>query len=502
MTNNPPSSAKSKEILEARHRLWFMGDLSWKLDATQKKIYAFFKDECKEKVVTVNASRRLGKSFALAIIAIEQCLQRPGSIVKMLQPEQKMVRMNIRPIMDKILRDCPPDLRPQFKTMDNIYAFPNGSEIQLAGTDNGNHEKLRGGDADLAIIDEAGFCSDLKYIINQILIPTTTLTKGRIILSSTTPPNPEHEFVKYLENAETNKTLVRKTIDDAVEDGKTEKKPRITEEIVADIIKAIPGGRESDEFRTEYLCKVIKNSEFAVVPEFTGVKDDVVVNWPRPAFCDRYVSMDIGFKDLTAILFAYYDFDNAVIVIEDEFSINGAKMTTTVVANAVKDKEKELWFNSLTNEQHEPKIRVSDNNLIFLNDLIKDHGLVFLPTDKSNKQAHVNTVRTMMAERRIIINPKCKQLISHVENGTWNKERKDYVRSPDNGHYDFIDALVYLVRNIDQNRNPYPPNYRHNKMGKMSDLFINPHYTPHKPAGISKLEDQFKLKTSFKKFNK
>lgn len=494
----------SKDILEARHRLWFMGDLSWKLDNTQKKIYKFYKEECKEKVTVINASRRLGKSYVLAVIAIEQCAQKPGSIVKMLQPEQKMVRMNIRPIMEKILRDCPTELRPQFKTQDNIYSFPNGSEIQLAGTDNGNHEKLRGGDADLAIIDEAGFCSDLKYIINSILIPTTTLTKGRIILSSTTPPVPEHEFVKYLEDAETKGTLIKKTIDDAVEDSKNDKKPRITLEIVEDIVKAIPGGRTSDEFRTEYMCMIIKNSEAAVIPEFTDVKEDCIVAWPRPAFYDRYVSMDIGYKDLTAVIFAYYDFDNSVVVIEDEFAINGPQMTTSKLAEEIRKKEKELWYNALTGEQPDPRLRVSDNNLIVINDLMRDYGLVFLPTDKTNKQSHINKVRIMVGEMKIVIHPRCKRLISHMENATWDKSKKDYVRSPDNGHYDFVDSLVYLIRNIDYTRNPYPKGYSHGKLGRAADLFLNPHYKPANSnnAGMDKFEDQFKLKSSYRKINK
>ena len=46
-----------------------------------------------------------------------------------------------------------------------------------------------------------------------------------------------------------------------------------------------------------------------------------------------------------------------------------------------------------------------------------------------------------------------------MKNATWNKSRKSYERSPDAGHYDAIDALKYLVRNIQQNKNPYPANF-------------------------------------------
>lgn len=489
-------------ILEARHRLWHMGELSWKLDETQLTIYNFVHNS-KNKVLVINCSRRLGKSFLLAIMAIEKCLKNPKSVVKMLQPEQKMVRMNIRPIMDKIFRDCPDDIRPEFKTQDNIYVFKNGSELQLAGTDNGNHEKLRGGDSDLNLVDEAGFCSDLKYIVNSILTPTTLLTKGKIILCSTTPPNPQHEFIKYMEMATENGTMMKKTIYDAVEENKYLQNPRITMEIVEDIIKTYPGGAQSDEFRTEFMCEVIFDSELSIFPEFKAVEEDAVSNWIRPAFYDRYVSMDIGFKDLTFVLFAYYDFDNAVTVIEDEIVISGPKMTTEYLAKLIKDKEKELWYNSMTGEQYDPYRRVCDNNLIVINDLTRLHNLHFVPTLKDNKRAQVNNARIKIGNRQVIINPKCKNLIMHIKNGTWKPNSDEFARSGDMGHYDGCDALVYLLRNVDQFRNPYPKGYQHSKLGRHADLFYNPHYVdPKKGSGWNKLAEQSQVKSTINRRKK
>jgi hypothetical protein len=400
--------------------------------------------------------------------------------------------------MEKILKDCPKNLKPRFDKMDNIYFFPNGSQIQLAGSDNGNAEKLRGGDSWLAIVDEAGFCSDLKYLVNSILIPTTTLTKGRVLLSSTTPPNPEHDFLKYADNAEIKSALIVKTIDDAVQDNIGQPNPRITAEIVADIAKTYHNGRDSEEFQLEFLCKRLTNSSFSII--FTDVESDVVTEWMQPAFVDRYVSMDIGFKDLTAVLFAYYDFDNGVLVIEDEFDINGPKMTTDYLAQLLRKKEEQLWTNTLTGEFQPPYRRVSDNNPILLNDLMRLHNITFLPTLKDNKEAQINHLRMMMGNREIIINPRCKRLISHLKNGTWRKDRKDFSRSADNGHYDFIDCLTYLVRNIDRSRNPYPKGYRHSLIGRQSDLFYNPHYIdPKINKGINRVASQFKLKTTFKR---
>lgn len=797
-----------------------MGVLEWKLDATQKKIYDFFKNN-ESKTTIITASRRLGKSYILTVIAVEKCLQEPKSIVKFIQPEQKMVRMNIKPLMEEVFKDAPPTMRPVFKTQDNIYVFANGSEIQLAGTDNGNHDKLRGGNAHLCLVDEAAFCSDLKYIINSILIPSTTLTKGKIVLSSTPPRTQNHEFVKYMEMGEQQGNGIKKTIWDAVEDSKDEPSPRITKEIVEDIVKNMPNGAMSDEFRTEYMCvdadtliktkegykpiesinindlvfthkgnyksvtnifknklgskemykiyssnnegfrvtgdhlvyivkkshygkikfegwqrvdsiqldtwdrvyfkvpletkpesstlsndlfylsgwfvaeghlatktqqvwfslsrkdpaellsdicqkefgnnlklynirnknksclqyalnskkaksffsafgngaknkkipdfikqgnkqqklefirgllggdgytrktntgtfrvlatssrtlahdfsellldlqienticfsdrpkttviegrtvnqsglytvnfnakhllqtpnkiikrsyikdnflyskirkiekieykpefvydievkddhsyvsshgvfhncEVIRDGDLTVVPEFTDeAAKDIILEWPRPPFFDSYVSMDIGFKDLTVVLFGYYDFENAVSVIEDEIVIQGPKMTTEFLAEEIARRENRLWTSTITGEFNKPYLRVSDNNLIVINDLHRLHGLLFLPTKKDNKDAQINDLRMLVSSAQIKINPRCKTLIQHLKSATWNNKRTEFSRSADNGHYDAVDALLYFIRNVDRNKNPYPKGYFRYGHIPRSDLFLS-----------------------------
>lgn len=493
--NNPDS----KLVLEARAILWNAGSLEWKLDTTQKSLYNFFWDKLKEKVIVVNASRRLGKSYFLITLALEQCIKYPKSIVKYIQPETGMIRKNLNPDFEQMIADCPREMRPRFSTQDNMWIFPNGSKIHLAGTDNGNYDKLRGGNAHLCLVDEAGFCTDLKHIINSILIPLTGLTKGRIVLSSTTPPEPDHEFNEYMEFAEVEGTLIRKTILDAVEDHKQEEHPRITAEIVADILKAYPGGVNNQAFKTEYLCQKVFNSTDAVLPEFNDeAQKDMIVEWPRPIFYDRYTAMDIGFVDLTAVLFAYWDFDNAVLVIEDEFVMNGPSLTTPTLAKNIKDKEKTLWMNNITREMPEIYKRVSDNNLIVINDLNREHALHFQATEKHDKLAYMQALREMIENRSIYINPRCKTLLAHMKTATWDKSKKDFKRSPDGGHYDAVAALLYLSRNIDKTRNPYPKGYKYSQLGNPSDVFIREEER-HSNEAYNKLEQMFKRKSSFKR---
>jgi hypothetical protein len=494
--NSGSSGPSAIEIRKAREELWRMGSLEWKLHPSQRDMYDFFHGK-KDKTVVFNCSRRLGKTYLLLVIALEYCIKKK-CIVKFILPEQGWARKLIKQeVMPQILVDCPKELVPTFKTQDNIYEFANGSQIQLAGTDNGNYEKLRGGNSDLCLIDEAGFCSDLNHIISSILIPTTMLTKGRIILSSTTPDNPNHEFIEQMRMAGSEKRLIVKTIYDGLEDSKKSEVPHITPEIIEEIIIGTPGGVESDAFRTEYLCQIISDSDKSVIPEFAKAEEDIVQPWAMPAFCDKYVAMDVGLRDLTVILFAYYDFENAVLVVQDEWVLNGAELTTDKIANAVKAKESANWTSRLTGEQDRPYLRVSDNNLIIINDLMKLHNVYFKATEKQNKMEAVNKLRMMVEERQIRINPNCTTLINHLKLATWKDHtKKDYVRM--NGHhFDAVDALVYLVRNLDMHHNPYPKGYKYQGLNQNNAFFREDPEKKLEPYQ-EKLAGQFKPKSSYR----
>lgn len=445
----------SSAIREARHKLWRMGNLSYLLDANQKILYDMYKNN-PNKVLVWNMARGNGKSRTLCVIAIEECLKDPKALVKYACAKQKDARQIVQPLIRDLLEDCPEDLKCVYNVAEGAYKFPGGAQIQLAGLDAGRAESLRGGSAVLGIIDEAGMKNlkkELKYIIESILYPAVTRTKeinGKLILASTPPTTHDHPFVHYLRVAEIEKAALTRTI---------YSNPRMTSEMINGIIKQL-GGVNSSTFRREYLCEIVINEEDSVIPEFTrDIQDKVIKEWKRPAFFDGYISMDVGLKDLTVVLFGYYDFLANKLIIEDEYVLNGYKFTTKDLAENIKKKEAELFTHPLSGEFRPPYKRVSDNNLILISDLYHEHNLIFFATKKDDADAALNNVRIMMAAEQIIINPRCTVLINHLKNATWNKSRKSYDRSVDNGHYDAIDSLKYMVRNVDVTRNPYPSNY-------------------------------------------
>jgi len=453
---------------EIKETLWRRGLLSFKLDSTQKELYQLFYNS-PHKIMTWLLSRRQGKTYTLCVLALEQCIKKPNSIVKFVSPTKVQVNNNVRPIIRQLLEDCPKDLKPEFRHKDYIFFFPNGSEIQLAGTDSGHAEKLRGGDSDLFFIDEAGSCSDLDNLVKSILLPTTLITKGKGVLASTPPKEADHEFLKFIEEAELRGSLIKKTVYD---------NPRITPEQLQELIDEL-GGLNTDAARRELLCEIIKDSKTSVIPEFdTNLEKEIVKDWPKPPFFDAYEGMDTGGKDLTVVLYGYYDFRAGKIIVEEETVINFQDKDVNIeyLVKEINKKEKQLWTNPISLEYKEPYIRVSDISYILTQEIYKqslklfpkEELISFQVAKKDDNDAMINNLRILLANQKIIIHPRCKTLIRHLKNVRWDNKKAKFARSADDGHYDAVDALKYLVRIISFNKNPYPSHYDYN----LKDLFI------------------------------
>ena len=444
----------------ALRELWKRGKLDYILHKGQTKVKSTLL-EFKDIINVLLCSRQFGKTFLLFTMAIETCQSTPDAVVKYCCPKQSQGERVLRQNMKIILKDCPLDLRPEWKASQKAYIFHNGSEIQVAGTDNKNHENLRGGHAAMCIVDEAGFCDELSYIVRSILRPTVLHTGGKIFLVSTPSKFFSHEFIQdWVLPFKASGKLVKYNIHD---------NPMLTKMQIEGLKSEYPGGEENAEYRREYLCDIVNDASAMVIPEFDEKKQhELVKAWKRPPYYDAYTSGDVGFRDLTVYLFGYWDFLNATLVIEDELVMNGPTMTTDALAKAIKEKEQEN-FQTSDGTPQKPYMRVMDNNLIMVNDLNRLHQLNFLATEKDNKEAQINQVRMMLRNNQIRINPKCKHLIYHLQNAVWKNSQnkaREFAKISDTpdfsirgGHADAVDALIYLVRNLVRTKNPYPNGY-------------------------------------------
>lgn len=450
---------------------WLRGRLSYKLHAGQllieKKVL-----ESKHQLFVGEISRQFGKSFWLVVQALQCAFRKKKARVKYATAFLTDLEEYILPAFELILEDCPEEIRPIWKSHKSKFVLlHNGAEIKLVGLDR-KPNGLRGNAIDLIILDEAGFMSRLDYIYTSIIIPATMHRPDcRILVFSTPPETPAHEFLDYVQKAEYEGGYLKLTIYD---------NPRVDETTIARLMKE-SGGPNSTTWQREYLCMHVTDANLAIISSW---KDDYVQDIPRDEFYpfyQKYVNMDLGVHDPTAALFGYYDFMKAKYIIEDDFSMSGPTLNTNILQAHLKLKELNLWCNidfkfqeelptdqeiDAVNsmwEENEPKVhlRVSDNNNpLLLQDLSFLHKIHFIPTDKGRLAEMVNATKILVQDQGIIVHPRCKQTKGSLKYGVWDKNRREFAKSKVYGHFDALAALIYGVRNLDRVTNPIPQNFK------------------------------------------
>lgn len=238
---------------------------------------------------------------------------------------------------------------------------------------------------------------------------------------------------------------------------------------VYDILDAKNGNLYIANGIQHHNCEIIRDETKTVIPEFDDeLISQIVKEIPKPPFYTPYVGMDLGFKDLTVCLFGYYDFKTDRVIIEDEIIKKGKDLKLNMFAEEIIAKENSLWLNVYTNEIIKPEVRVSDIEHIVINEINRaSRGqLHFIPVSKEPgyKLPLINKIRVMLQTGKIYIDPRCVTLVRHLKNARWKdaSSKDTFSRSPDDGHYDAVDALIYLIKSIAYTKNPYPRNYNNN----------------------------------------
>ena len=436
---------KSKELTDAelkivQNSLWARGELSFLFNKAQKKIYKKFKGRPKgQKLFVANVARQTGKTFMASILAISQALKQNNSSIAYVSKTATDLNNFIIPTFEKILNMGPPALKPSRFKQEGKYEFKNGSIIRFSGLDK-NPDAPRGNTYDMVVFEEAGFIEKLDYVYSSVVIPATRQRPDATILMISTPPKtPGHPFKNFCYLAEEKDSYIKMPIWDI---------PDITKKQVR-IAKA--ECLTMTDYEREYGCEFVVDSDLAIIPEFTKLKDEIVDNFKIPPHFIPFTSLDLGYVDNTGVLMGHYDYLNATINIEDEFLTN--KNTSDKIVAAVVEKERKLWRGRF------PEWRVYDGQPQQLADLCKLHNFQVSPPRKSNLEAMVNEVRIAVKDKRIRIHPRCVHLIRELQEGIWDTTRKKFARvevGEKRSHYDLIAALVYFVRAINKYDNPYP----------------------------------------------
>lgn len=402
------------------------------------------------RLAVVNKSRQLGGSFWALTEACALALSLPGAQIKYAAQTQKQVRKILRPHMRAIFKSCPEALRPKWHSQDGEYRFTNGSTITIAGCDRENAETLRGQHAHLAIVDEGGAIADLEYVVQDILMPQTLNTRGRILLVSSPAKRPGHAWKHFCDIAEANGMLLERTIHD---------NPRITEEEKDELCRAA-GGPDSTTWKREYLAQHVTDEESAVIPEATRdqlAAQTIKLQFPsdlsyRPRGFDTYIWIDPGWSpDFTGVIWSIWDFEKARLIAERDFVMR--RMTTRALAAVLRQVTEELW-----GVGHKPYRVIADLDNRLIADLHLETGYSFQPYQRDNLDEAINMLRLSVAGARVPLwtHPRCVALRRQLLNCVWNKSRTKFERTPLDGHFDLVAAAYIGRRHVDIWRNPTP----------------------------------------------
>lgn len=434
----------SKILPKLKELAWQTGNLQYKLQRHQVSVYEFLASR-QNLTCSLLLSRRFGKTHVCFIQDVETCLKQANSRIAYFYPTLTQGKRILFPISDIVFEDAPPGLAGVWSESDFAYSFANGSKIYVFGCDTMRDiDRHRGPKYTRIRIDEAGVHNYLNYLYKSVLLPTLLTAKEQVLVTFMGTPSPtsEHDFKEIWDSTYVKGDGLMRTIDDNTSIEPAKKALFIQES----------GGLDSTETQREYYCRWVVDSEFAVIPEW---RDEYIQEVERDdlfQFFTCTVGMDIGGRDKTAMVFGYYHFKRAQLIVEYEAILEGQATTVDSIADA--------WREIAPRYD---KIRgwSDTNNVILVQDLLINHGIPFTPVDKSDqKLAMVSELRTMVNAGRVIIHPRCIETIGCLRSAVWDKNRTTYARSLVYGHYDALDALIYLVRHLDTTTNPIPWDYK------------------------------------------
>ena len=480
--------------------LWDKGIIApWYLRPGQQEIANWLK---KTEDPFLEAGRRWGKTTTVLVDCMEFLADETGEVAKQwginkgpedpgiirwCEPWKKQCREIVIPEINQIQSKIPPEKRFKWSTTDSFFYHPKtDGKLYLVGVNDDKGESARGSKAHIIVADELGSWKDVWYILKDVLTPQLLTTFGPVIHTGTPPRNLAHLFYKMVDKAIFENRYMIKTLDD-MEDVPQHAKDRLVRSL---------GGRGHPTCERELYCKRVVDKNFAIVPEFdkqNHVKSTAEqVAAPEFPYWKRYESLDIGVRHLTCNLWGFYNFVDATLYIQDEFNINGPELTTELLAEAIRAKDTELWgikyekvevagrvrwkaFFPTIPEDKQRKIslrRVSDKDLLLVQDLSNLHALFYDPTDKGKLEEMVNEMRIWVGAGRVIVDPRCKKLIACLEMGLWDEHRKKWEETelPQDGelvddavgylgHFDPLASLMYMIRNVDTRTNPLPTDF-------------------------------------------
>jgi PBSX family phage terminase large subunit len=405
-----------------------------------------------------------GKTIAGAAEFIKLCSINAGLESMMVSPSYPMANRTILPTFKTMLESSNIDFT--YNEQKHIFYIPDFRHTTYVGSAD-IPASLKGSNLSHLWMDEPSVCSLDAYTQSIARVRVAAAPKLSI-LHTFTPETMTWCYDEFIINQRSDREVVF---------GRTIDNPELAKDYVENL-----KSRYSEEMQKMYLeGQFVFATDKMVIPEWRPDFIQELERQPEYKFYQHYVSCDWGLGDKTAIVYATWDFLRSVLYVEKVQTLTNRDAVTSNIATLIKATSHDLW-------QESKLVRyVGDsNNGQIIQDLNIIYNLPFVGTTKSNmsddpqrigiKQSMVNALREQVKQGKVIIDPSCLEMIGNLRSGIWNKNYSSFERSEQYGHFDLLDALIYLNRNIDRASNPIPETFYWDK--QKSQIKTKAHVSP------------------------
>ena len=428
--------------------------------------------------VNVAASRRQGKTFTAAVIAIRELLVINSSTM-VVSKSAKSVSVLFNEIL-RMLRVL--GLKPT-KVNSNQYSLQLNDSI-LRCTVHKTIETLLGNKASLIILDECGTYA-YSEDVNINLLPMrsdfgtyedTNKFVSKVLRISSPRSIGSDFYYDYIKGLEGRPKFEDKTKIYISDKGVCSLTFSIYDSPLAspELIESIKASCDEDTWKTEYLAQFVHLNTISAFSQFNKDRNtfkpkeliEVLarnslesLGFTSSAFSNSsyagFMGLDVGFRDSSAIIVG--------TVIEDKIYILDAYaapyLTTKEFAEKIKDMHRKWETNKpYLNFRNDGAIYIDKSAALTANDLTTIYDIPVIPGFNKVRDG-ISMMNTAFKNNKLFINEELVELIDEVETlafketvvGALNKNVGDpFVRIKGSGHHDRVHAMRYLVTSLMQ----------------------------------------------------
>ena len=415
----------------------------------------------------IQAGRRSGKSYLLAVMLLDTAIRIPGETAIYFATTRDSARDMCWKELQKL--DAAFNLGIKFKEMPSLLAkLKNGSEIKLDGCPTRDRiEKFRGRCYSLVCIDEAGsFGPYLEELVEEILEYKTWDLNAKIVLSGNPNASASGFFYECCcgKKREVYKTWHFNILDNEYFpqwNGKPNWKEEAFKFLEAERLKV---GRTINNpiYRREDLGEWVLDGESLVIP-FTA--NNLYTELPEPIEYPSWhwvIGVDFGVVDATSIVVGGWSANSPDLYIVDcwNMSFDGSNLPIyETTCNKIMDFA----------ERYHPDAIVGDpggGGKIFLNDIANKYHLPIFAADKRSRPEQVELFIDAFRTGRIKLNRQLREMVEEFKTLQWgNKKKCEFARGFQDHAFDacrylWHESYNHMFKQIEKPKDNYSENQR------------------------------------------